>query len=263
MTALRDRPGVTDIRSAGLPAIGPGGVHAKVLGLPPEAVVLTPEQAEEFVRARVAERVDYVKVVLEEPGAGGPDEETARALVRAAHAAGLKVVAHAASVGAYALAAEVGPDVVTHLPFDGVVREQDVAALAGAGQVVSTTLTMGLAMRGPEALEVMAPSVLALHRAGVPLLAGTDAHDQGALPGVRHGKSLLQELELLARCGLSPVEVLRAATWEPARHFGLLDRGAIRPGLRADAVLVAGDPVQDITTVHNVQKVWCAGQLVN
>jgi imidazolonepropionase-like amidohydrolase len=58
---------------------------------------------------------------------------------------------------------------------------------------------------------------------------------------------------------LSTVDALRAATSLSARHFGLSDRGAVQPGLRADLVLVDGDPVADISVTRQVARVWCAG----
>lgn len=83
----------------------------------------------------------------------------------------------------------------------------------------------------------------AAHRAGVPVLAGTDALD----PFVLHGESLHEELALLHQAGLSRAEVLRAATTTPADHFGWGRRkGRIAPGLDADLLLLAGDPLTDL-----------------
>jgi imidazolonepropionase-like amidohydrolase len=55
------------------------------------------------------------------------------------------------------------------------------------------------------------------------------------------------------------VDALRAATVLPARYFGLPDRGAVEPGLRADLVLVAGDPVTDISATRRIERIWCGG----
>lgn len=49
----------------------------------------------------------------------------------------------------------------------------------------------------------------------------------------------------------------------PARHFGLTDRGRISPGLRADLVLVDGDPATDITAVRAIAAMWKNGHLVD
>jgi hypothetical protein len=101
-------------------------------------------------------------------------------------------------------------------------------------------------------------AVRALHAAGVPILAGTDAPN----PGTTHGASLHEEMAMLVRAGLSPAEALAAATSVPADAFGLSDRGRIAPGLRADLVLVEGDPTREITATRAIRGVWKAGHAV-
>jgi hypothetical protein len=95
----------------------------------------------------------------------------------------------------------------------------------------------------------------ALFDAGVPILAGTDAPN----PGTAHGSSLHRELELLVQAGLPPEAALAAATAVPARMYDLRDRGRIAPGLRADLVLVSGDPGRDITATRDIVAVWKRG----
>jgi imidazolonepropionase-like amidohydrolase len=112
----------------------------------------------------------------------------------------------------------------------------------------------------PGAYAASARGVGVLHAAGIPILAGTDAN---ATPGVPYqpafGASLHEELALLVDAGLSTAAALRAATSLPAKHFGLSDRGAVEPGLRADLVLVDGDPLADITATRAIRRVWLAG----
>lgn len=76
---------------------------------------------------------------------------------------------------------------------------------------------------------------------------------------VMYGSSLHDELENLVAAGLTPVEALNAATVLPAKYFGLADRGVIREGMRADLLLVNGDPTTDITVTRNIVKVWVGG----
>ncbi len=264
LAALRDVAGLTDIRSAGTPAIGPTGPHSHIPGIPSDAVVHHPEQAKQFVATRLGEGSDYLKIILEAPGAGGPDEDTARALVTAAHAHDKQVVAHAASPGAFTLALDIGADIITHVPLGPPLASVLVARVATAGSVVVPTLTM---MQGtatnlgkPEAFAGALGTVAALHRAGVLILAGTDANTAPGVPAhINHGESLHDELELLVRAGLSPASALRAATSATAQQFGLTDRGTISPGLRADLVLIDGDPTTDINATRNILRVWCAG----
>jgi hypothetical protein len=102
-------------------------------------------------------------------------------------------------------------------------------------------------------------AVRLLRSSGAAILAGTDAPN----PGTAYGASLHRELELLVRAGLGQIEALAAATAVPAAVFGLHDRGRIAPGLRADLLLVAGHPFEDITTTRNIVAVWCRGRPVD
>jgi imidazolonepropionase-like amidohydrolase len=63
----------------------------------------------------------------------------------------------------------------------------------------------------------------------------------------------------LTRAGMTPRDVLRSATSVPADVFGLSDRGRIAPGRRADLLLVAGDPLTDVTATRDVRAVWRSG----
>ncbi|HEX4212168.1 MAG TPA: amidohydrolase family protein [Candidatus Dormibacteraeota bacterium] len=106
----------------------------------------------------------------------------------------------------------------------------------------------------------------ALHRSGVTVLAGTDVSAGAASPRaplVRglagHGIALHHELLLLVEAGLTPAEALAAATSHAARCFGLKDRGRVAPGLRADLLLVDGDPTRDIRATWEIAAVWRDG----
>ncbi|WP_127931814.1 amidohydrolase family protein [Nonomuraea polychroma] len=99
-------------------------------------------------------------------------------------------------------------------------------------------------------------TVAELRDAGVTLLAGSDASNVGTA----HGATLHQELSLLVAAGLSPREALAAATSAPADRFALKDRGRIAPGLRADLLLVDGDPTAHIGATLDIAGVWLAGR---
>jgi hypothetical protein len=99
---------------------------------------------------------------------------------------------------------------------------------------------------------------LALHRAGVPLLAGTDAY---GFPLVPPGRSMTVELELLAEAGIPAFEVLRSATVEPARFLGREQEfGSVAIGQRADLLLLAGNPLDDIRMLREPRGVMLRGQ---
>lgn len=64
---------------------------------------------------------------------------------------------------------------------------------------------------------------------------------------------------LVKKAGLSPVEVLKATTSVTADRFGWKDRGRIAAGLKADLLLVEGDPLADIGDLLNIRSVWRDG----
>jgi imidazolonepropionase-like amidohydrolase len=91
---------------------------------------------------------------------------------------------------------------------------------------------------------------LAMHKAGVPLLAGTDT---AAGVYVVPGFSLHEELELFVQAGLTPMEALQTATSNPARFLGTASTmGSVEVGKVADLVLLDADPSVDI---HNARKI--------
>jgi imidazolonepropionase-like amidohydrolase len=96
-----------------------------------------------------------------------------------------------------------------------------------------------------------------MNRAGVPILAGTDT-----AAGVRvyPGFSLHDELELLVRAGLTPMEALQAATLNAGKYLDLADTGTIEKGKRADLVLLDSNPLVDIKNTRTIQSVVLAGR---
>jgi imidazolonepropionase-like amidohydrolase len=260
--ALRGHVGSTDIRSAGTPATSSGSNHSRIPGFPAEGLVDSPEAAALFVEGRIADGSDYIKIIADFPG---PDTSIMKALVAAAHNSNAPTVVHATATPTFAMAIEAGSDMITHTPIDRVLDASVIARMVAAGTIAIPTLTMMKGIVDNVAAptlnyEAARATVTEMYRAGIPILAGTDAN---ATPGVPfsppHGESLHQELELLVDAGLSTRDALRAATSMPAQYFRLDDRGVIAPGRRADLVLIAGDPLTDIRATRNIERVWCAG----
>ena len=99
-----------------------------------------------------------------------------------------------------------------------------------------------------------------LRRAGVPLLAGTDAPE----PFVPPGYSMHQELELLVESGLSPAEALRCATLHNASALGQADRlGTVERGKLADLVLLDANPLDSIAHTRAIAKVFRSGLVLD
>ncbi|WP_267423608.1 MULTISPECIES: amidohydrolase family protein [unclassified Curtobacterium] len=272
---LRNLPGVASLRSAGAIACAPKGIAVRKMGYPPGSAVHGPADAARFVADRIADGVDHIKIVLEESLPFQPkplDEATVTALVHAAHGAGLLVCVHATSVKSFQLAARAGADVLTHAPLAGTLSQEQAQDLARRGTATSPTLVMMKklvehfpAPIKPSKIQYANPVQLVtmLQSVGATILVGTDANSDPTAPNtIEHGASLHEELALLADAGLAPAAALQAATGTAADVFRLTDRGRISPGLRADLLLVDGDPTSDILATQEIRRVWIAGEEV-
>ncbi len=89
----------------------------------------------------------------------------------------------------------------------------------------------------------------------MPLLAGTDAPD----PFIRPGFELHTEFGLLRRAGLSPIEVLRSATVNPADFLGDPRGGRVAPGCRGEVVLLRANPFEDVEALAEIDTVITNG----
>jgi len=101
--------------------------------------------------------------------------------------------------------------------------------------------------------------ILAMHRAGVKMLAATDALVWYVFPGF----SLHDELELFVKAGLNPMEALQTATRNPAIYLGLIDMvGTVEMGKKADLVLLEANPLENISNTKRISAVIVGGRLI-
>ncbi|MFI9009166.1 amidohydrolase family protein [Actinosynnema sp. NPDC053489] len=270
------RDDVADLRSAGLLATAPGGHPSQLLAAVGDEhgdaahefeTVADVAAARAFVAARAAEGVDYLKVVVDDGAVHGADlpvlaPDVVAALVDEAHRRDLRVIAHAITAEEVGIAVDAGVDGLAHVWCDD---GGDLARrVAERGVFVISTLAYFEAVSGSSAgldrtargsFEHALRAARELHEAGATIVAGTDANPWAPV----HGTALHRELLLLTEAGLAPLEALVAATSTPADRFGLTDRGRVEPGLRADVLLVDGDPTTDIAAVAAVVDVWRRG----
>jgi imidazolonepropionase-like amidohydrolase len=254
-----------------------------------EVTAANPEEGRAAVRRYKARGFQQIKLysLLDKP--------TVAAIIEAAHAAGMTVTGHIPTGMKMREAVEMGMDHVAHLtvrdaPGSDALRDT-IAFLKSHGTVIDPTISwsemLGRSAQTPLAsiqpglehvtqpLRRMLESanggtvtpeqardrltrslqiIRALHDAGIPIVAGTDK----GVPGV----SVAREIELYVQAGISPMDAIRAATAVPARVMGLAgDSGTIAPGLRADLIVVDGNPLDRISDIRNVMMVCTDGRL--
>ena len=283
-----------DIYSAGTLVTVAGGHGSEYFPIP---TFKTGDDPQAFVDARIAEGSDYIKLIVETGEAYGMKLPTLSksdltALIAAAHNRGKMAVVHVSTLAGARDAVDAGADALVHIFADKMPDAGFAAFVAAHHAFVVPTLTVNESTTGIASgtslitdshlapylnademtnLKVAFPTakglslgnafaaVRQLKAAGVPILAGTDAPN----PGTAHGASMHRELELLVKSGLTPTEALIAATATPAKQFKLDDRGRIAAGLRADLLLVDGDPSQRIGDLRHVDQVMSDGVLMD
>lgn len=225
-----------------------------------------PQEARAAVE-EIAPRVDFINVVLEtrnDPSLTRLPAVLVNATVSAAHAHGLPVLIHVSDIASVELAVAAGADGIEHVPYDQPIdtlllnrlREADIA-LVPTLQALEQSLAEGLGdtLSARRARE----NTRRLYRAGVPLVAGSDAPS----PGTTFGVTLHEELRNLVEVGLTPAEAISATTAAAAKHLGLATKlGSIAPGKWADVVAVGGDPLVDITALAELYLVIADGQVL-
>jgi imidazolonepropionase-like amidohydrolase len=282
-------PDHADLRSAGILATAPNG-HGTEYGFA-IPTLSRPDEAQAWVDARVAEGSDYIKIVFDDGRAYKHpiptlDTPTFAAIVAAAHKDAKLAVVHIGDYDHARLAIDNGADGLVHLFRDRLPEPDFGAFVAKHRAFVTPTIVVSQGLYGvkttlakqpfvagmlpPRALAtldarfrftavgepgVIPATIQQLRDAGVAILCGTDAPN----PGTAFGASMHEELALLVEAGLSPTAALTAATANPAARFGRTDRGRIAPGLRADLLLVEGDPTTDITATRGIVDIWRGG----
>ncbi|MGW2231368.1 amidohydrolase family protein [Streptomyces formicae] len=257
------------ILAAGTPATPPGG-HCHFLGGEVSGVTAV----RDLVRRNVEAGAAVIKVMTSGGGLtkDGPrswqsqfSPQELAALVDAAHAAGLPVAAHAHGADAIAGAVAAGVDTLEHCTwmtetgFD--LRPDVLRRIIDENIAVSLTVSPHWRMLpkvfGEERAAVMFDQVRQMIEAGANVILGTDAGVQrtgfDGLPGA---------LPFYAHLGVPNDRILDMATRGCAAALGVGDQtGRIAPGLRADLLLVDGDPLRDLAALTRIGTVVAAGRV--
>ena len=248
------------------------GGHGHFLGTEAdgESAVRAAARAELKAGAQVLKFMATGGVLTEGVRAGAEafTEAELRAGVEEAHKADKRTAAHAQGLAGIKNALRAGVDTIEHGAFDtwddealALLKDRWlVPTLAAPDGILSGKGTLPawmIAKTEPVATRHRENTAVA-HRAGVRIVAGTDA----GTPLNPHG-NLPRELELLGSVGLSPLEVLQAATTVAADALNLTGQvGTLAPGAWADLAAWSLDPLGDVSAYQTPPVVVCRGRKV-
>jgi len=250
------------------------------------------EEMRQATRQLLKEGADFIKIMASGGGTVGTyaqypsfELDELQAAINEAHKIGKSASCHCIATASISRALDAGVDHIEHCSFmaaDTTWRyDADIAQrIAQSGVYVTATLQVGAdsmsSMKERYARGIATPeethivtvtpnrndntiaNIRHLHDLGVPIVAGNDA-------GWRYTgfDDFFEELQLLVRVGMTPLEAIHAATGLAAKACQL-DRviGTLAPGCAADILAVRGDPTSDLSILKTPALVVHEGEVV-
>ena len=283
-------------RGIGAPNAGPGADAYR--GVAYE--VTTPEQGRASVREMAAKKADVIKIWVDDRNGRAPrmPAPVFRAIIDEAHARGLRVNAHVFYLTDARELVDAGVDALAHLVRDREMDDELVSAIVRRNVYVMPNLggaerttyaaqppwlaswldgplllqdTVGAAViqrmkdtrREPAEADasrtryaLLQRSLARLSAAGARIILGSDT----GLPDHFFGFAEQRELQLMVDGGMTPAQVIVAATSRPAEYLRLRDMGTLAAGKRADFLVLDANPLEDIANTRRIAKVYLGGE---
>jgi imidazolonepropionase-like amidohydrolase len=284
-------------RGIAAPNAGPGTPELKASAYG----VATEEEARRAVREQTANKVDFIKIWVDDRNGTVPklDPALSRAVIDEAHKEGTRVIAHVFYLDDAKDLARAGVDGFAHLVRDREADDELVALVKSRNIFVMPNLAISengahasppawladpllretspadviarvgetFVRRTPEAVAraqrtyaAMQRTLARLNAAGVTIVLGTD---DGAVRDHFYAYTAHRELRLMVEAGMSPAQVLTAATKTSADVLRLTDRGRLEPGSRADLLVLDANPLDDIAHTTRIAAVYQNGVAVD
>ncbi len=261
---------------------------------------VTPEEAMSNVKELAPFKPDMIKIWVDDMGI---KPEIYRAIISEAHKHGIRVAAHLYYLEDAHLLLDAGVDIFAHSIRDKEVDDALISKMKAKGTIYIPTLTRdgyeffyGITpawiddpffkaslepgvfemitkedyknrivnnpryQKNREAYAMALTNLRKLYDGGVLVAMGTDS---GAQPVRAQGFSEHLELQLMVDAGLTPLQVISVATRNSCEALGLKDQGMLVAGMRADFIVLDGNPEDDIKATQSINAVWKNGVQVS
>jgi imidazolonepropionase-like amidohydrolase len=239
--------------AAGQMLTAPGGYPMRAAWAPSGTgrAVASPDEAERAVAEQADKGACVIKVSLN-PAAGPTlDIATLAAIVAAARARGLEVTGHVAGIDELVKALDAGVGELAHMLMGSdAIPDEIIERMVDQRMAIVPTLAI---RRGGERRKAIA-NLAGFLSAGGKVAYGTDLGNAGPRPGIDR-----REVMGMERAGMTPRDIVVAATRDAAGHLGLHDRGVIAEGMMGDLVALGRPRLERARDLARVRAVWRGG----
>ncbi|GEQ85908.1 amidohydrolase [Patiriisocius marinistellae] len=264
---FKDSTNYADFYYAGSAATAPGG-HGTQFGFPAPTLTMVAE-ATDFIDKRIEAGASYIKIIVE-PWKETLSHYVVKELIEVAHRKDKIAVVHVSKLDDAYQVLSNGADGLVHVWWDLPITQEEIEVLKSKNEffVIPTLLTSHLAL---EAIRKSSPTnnfmtneaitaeAKKLYDAGIPLLAGTDPPNAQ----INYGTDLYREMVLFSKAGIPNIEVLKTATSNPSKYFGLKDMGYIKEGFKANMLLLDESPIDKMDNMKTITTIWKMGKEVD
>ncbi|MCJ7466713.1 MAG: amidohydrolase family protein [Maribacter sp.] len=237
---------------------------------------------EQFVTHRMNDEADYIKIIKESsPWFGQPKGppslpyDSIKKIIDVAHSNGLKAVVHIGSLEEMTTISKFKPDGFVHMWYSSInaeLTEEKLKLIKESGVFIVPTAMINKRARelaykeGPDfalyakenylTFEEIKESIKQVHNAGIFILAGTDNGNFD----LNWGDDLIDELIIYSQSGMNNIEVLKTATGNPAKAWGI-PVGFLQVGRQANMILLNANPLENLENLRDINTVWKNGLL--
>jgi len=216
---------------------------------------------EEYIANGIKNKVNYIKIFQDSRLPEKFSDSVFKTLINETHKHNMVTTVHTETLHDAVFAFDNGADILAHAWVDSLISDIELAKWKSRGFYVTPTFLIHsiiIDKMHPKTyltMELMLNEINRLHKAGIKILAGTDAPNLG----INFGTDLHKELDFYVKAGMTSEDALKTATINPAKAYKLKDKGVIKEGLSADFVLINGDIIKDIQKLNNISNIWKNG----